>query len=714
PDLKIQMIRLFEIREDATKQYPSLAVGNNVMQPNRNEFNNAIALALNELREEGLQRKQPKLYAEFIQARHLWTQVLSNFRLYLANRVGSFNEESLPIQEKAIETMYDELRMQLKQLERFDKQGKLGFQASESLANMLRTGENWYQGFLLVKEIHHAEDWRVDSKIMREEIVPLINRISEVLSELETDLNEVSARDVNTLLDSIRTLSGALLWSAASLLLLLLIIYISTERMVFRPIATLVRALKAQGEGQERVVLPSVRSRETEELMDSFREMSRRIQHRQNDLEYQALHDALTSLPNRTLLHERMEHQLQLAKREESSLSLLIIDLDQFKDINDTLGHHIGDQILVDVGARFTTVLREIDTVARLGGDEFAIMLPDADEEAATAVCKKLQEVVEDVFTVNQVQLYVGMSIGVACYPQHGEDVTSLIQHADVAMYDAKHNKLGCAVYNVEADKYSITRLGLINDLRDAIENDKLELYYQSLVNAVSGDTVGVEALLRWQHPVQGSLSPVEVVELAEHTGLINPLTYWVVDKAMQQGQSIFGDSSQFISINISVYNLKDPEFVQRIRDIQAKHYMSTTHLMFEITESAMMANPVHATRTLIQLDNMGIKLAIDDFGTGFSSLAYLKQLPVDELKIDKSFVMGMQYNISDEVIVRSTIELAHNLGLKVIAEGVENNEIVERLREFGCDTLQGYFYSRPQPLRELQEWLGNTKPRAK
>lgn len=707
--LKSQTEKLFISREDISLQYPSMELGNRIMQPNRNSFNNAIAVALNELREEGKDKSKPEIYSNFIEARHLWEQVLSNFRLYLANRMGSFNEASLPIQEKAIATMYMELRRQLQTLAAYDEMGVIGFQASVAVEEMLVTGDKWFEGFKEVERIHNADGWRTDSKIMKEDIVPLINHISNVLFDIDIHVNKATASDMSLLINAAHFQTNILLWGAGAVLVFLLIIFISTNHLVFRPIASVVRALKAEAIGKDGLMLPTVQSEETEALVNAFNEMSKRVHKRQSDLEHQALHDALTALPNRALLQERMAHHIQVARREHRKISLLMIDLDRFKEINDTLGHHVGDKVLIEVGFRITTQLREIDTVARLGGDEFAVILPDTDDEQAISVARKLLSMMKDEFKVDELHLHLGMSIGISSFPDHGIDVATLIQHADVAMYVAKNNKAGYSVYDAGKDEYSISRLELINDLKKAIHTNSLEIQFQPIINMFNDSVKGVETLLRWHHKSFGMIPPDQIIDLAEQTALINPLTYWVFENSLKQISTLHEKGFDIeVAVNISVYNLKDQEFISKIEDIINRHSIEPSFIVLEITESAMMSNPLHAAEILTELDEMGVRLAVDDFGTGFSSLAYLKQLPVDELKIDKSFVIGMQNNTSDEVIVHSTIELAHNLGLEVVAEGVEDKVVYNKLKSYLCDTAQGYYMGKPMPLEKLESWLEN------
>jgi len=409
------------------------------------------------------------------------------------------------------------------------------------------------------------------------------------------------------------------------------------------------------------------------------------------------------------LLQSRIEHDISISRRESKQFSLFIIDLNRFKEVNDTLGHQVGDILLIEVGARLAGQLRDIDTVARLGGDEFAILLPETNTEQARIVANKICRAMEVPFKVNELQLYSNTSIGIAVFPIHGESVEQLIKHADVAMYIAKQNQLGYCVYDSNKDDYSVSRFAITNELRAALLSDKLHLNFQPKYNAKSGNIVGCECLLRWQHEHYGVIPPDQIIQLAEQTGLINQLTFWVLNTALAQYNAWRTVGIQLpIAINLSVYSLRDPELLPRVDEALRLHSIPPQHLTFEITESAMMANPVHAVETLTKLKALGIRIAVDDFGTGFSSLAYLKQMPVDELKIDKSFIIDMYHNENDEVIVRSTIELAHNLGLIVVAEGVEIQTTWLLLRSFSCDIGQGNLLSSALDGKSMQQLMCN------
>ena len=435
--------------------------------------------------------------------------------------------------------------------------------------------------------------------------------------------------------------------------------------------------------------------------------------------EHQALHDALTELPNRVLFRDRVAQAIRVAQRDRSSLAVMLMDLDHFKEINDTLGHHHGDLLLQEVGKRLTTTLRASDTVARLGGDEFAILLPGAsDARRGSDVGEKVSAALRRPFDVNGLRLEVGASIGAAFYPAHGHDVETLIQRADIAMYVAKENQSGYEVYAPKQDKYSPRRLQLASELRRGFECDELIAYYQPKVEVSTGRVCGMEALMRWQHPTRGLVHPAEFIPIAEHTGLIAPATLKMLESAL--GQTVAWQAAGLpltVAVNLSPRSLLDVRLPDQIAEVLERHQADPASLELEITESMIMSDPARAEVVLNRLSAMGVVLAIDDFGTGYSSLAHLKRLPVTDIKIDKSFVLNMAEDRSDAVIVRSTIELARNLGLRVVAEGVEDERVWAQLREFGCDLAQGYFVSHALPADEvapfIASWEASVRARA-
>jgi diguanylate cyclase (GGDEF)-like protein len=416
-------------------------------------------------------------------------------------------------------------------------------------------------------------------------------------------------------------------------------------------------------------------------------------------LAHLAFHDALTDLPNRVLLHDRLTQAMLAFHRESEPLALMVLDLDNFKAINDSLGHHAGDRVLQQVAVRLRAALRDTDTVARLGGDEFALMLPHTDLAGAAATAEKVLQRLKAPYFLDDRSLVVSASIGLAGFPEHSTVAETLLQQADIAMYAAKTGGLGIAVYSADRDRQAHRRLAVISDLRAAIENDQFACYYQPIVDLQTGRTMALEILARWQHPEQGLLPPSEFIDLAEQTGLIEPLTMLLLEKALVEAPEHVP-----IALNLSARHLRDPNLPDRIADVLVAKNAPTSRLVLEITENFIMSDPVRSIASLSRLHEMGVTLAVDDFGTGYSSLSYLRRLPLDELKIDRSFVVGLA--TEGDAIVRSTIDLAHNLGLKVVAEGVESVEIHDRLRDLGCDAGQGLFFSAPCHVDAIHDWM--------
>jgi diguanylate cyclase (GGDEF)-like protein/PAS domain S-box-containing protein len=439
-----------------------------------------------------------------------------------------------------------------------------------------------------------------------------------------------------------------------------------------------------------------------------FRDVTARKKE-ESALVYQALHDALTDLPNRNLLQERLTRAVLVAHRHGAPLALLFMDLDRFKDVNDTFGHHCGDLLLQQVAHRLQSAVRESDTVARLGGDEFAVLLPTTEERGASLTAKRLLETLNSPFTVEGQSFEVGASIGIAFYPQHGGDAATLMRRADVAMYAAKRAGSGFATYTADRDELSSLRLLLTGELRQAIENDNMVLYYQPKVNLRDGQTENVEALIRWQHPERGLTAPDGFIPLAEETGLMKPLTIWVLNEALRQHREWREAGLNLrVAVNFSARVLHDPELIGIVATALDTWGVEPSSLEVEITESAIMVDPERARDTLASLHTMGIFTSIDDFGTGHSSLAYLRRLPFDEIKIDKSFVLDMATSRDDRSIVESVIALAHNFDLQVVAEGVDNQRTLDMLGKMGCDMAQGYFLSRPVDSPSLLAWLND------
>ena len=423
-------------------------------------------------------------------------------------------------------------------------------------------------------------------------------------------------------------------------------------------------------------------------------------------LEHQANHDALTGLPNRPYLTRHLHQTLVTASQDRSPVAFLLLDLVRFREINDTLGHDTGDQILEKIALRLQSPLRPGDTIGRLDGDEFAVLLPDTGFEGAREMAWNLIDTLNQPFQVEGLSLLVDASIGIVIFPDHGTSAKMLIQRGDVAMHAAKHERAKLAFYDPRHDYNSKRHLALTAELRTAIENGELSVRYQPKVSAASGRPTGVEVLVRWSHPEHGNVTPDEFIPIAEQSGLIRPLTLWVLETAVSQCAEWRRRGVDIgLSVNLSARNLLEKRLPETLTELLHATGLPPERLCLEITESVIMDDPRKALEVLTEIAGLGVEISVDDFGTGYSSLGYLKKLPATEIKIDKSFVLEMDHNPDDETIVRSTIDLAHNLGLRVVAEGVERPAVWDTLRELGCDVGQGYLFGYPMPPDEFVRW---------
>ncbi|MBI2803061.1 MAG: EAL domain-containing protein [Gammaproteobacteria bacterium] len=444
----------------------------------------------------------------------------------------------------------------------------------------------------------------------------------------------------------------------------------------------------------------------------TFNHMRDAIVNRESEIRRLAYEDALTGLPNRICLEDKL--QRMLAEGQVASLAVMIIDLDRFNHVNDTLGHAAGDVVLRIVAQRLCSAVRDFDLVGRFGSDVFALVVRIDDSFRLDAVVKRIQFTIEQDVSVDGEPVDVGCSVGIACYPIHGDDAGTLLRRADIAMHRAKRSHLGSASYEAQNDQIRRDQLNLLGEIRRAIQSDQLSLVYQPKMSVADGAIDGAEALVRWQHPTRGLVPPSEFIPFAEQTGAIRLITRWVIDHAAAQcGIWLRSGHAIKISINVSARDLLDRELPEYVRNTMIAHGAPAKMLCLEITESALMEEPIAAHTTVSRLHDLGIELAIDDYGTGYSSLAYIKQLPVNELKIDRAFVTNMTAHAEDAAIVRSTIELGHNLGLRVVAEGVESDRELALLAKFNCDVAQGYLISRPLGPGMFESWLASYRGRS-
>ncbi len=426
-------------------------------------------------------------------------------------------------------------------------------------------------------------------------------------------------------------------------------------------------------------------------------------------LQIHAMYDTLTNLPNRRLFTDRIQQAIKFCRREERKFSLIMADLDHFKTVNDTLGHHAGDDLLRQVTLRLKDVLRDSDTIARLGGDEFAIIIYCGDDEhfSLTSVAERLIQALEDPIYIEGLPFSVGVSLGIATFPDHGDDAETLMRRADISLYRSKEKRNCYTLYDKNTDEHTRDALRTVSDLRNAIRNKQLEVYYQPKIDCNTKQINGVEALARWIHPEKGFISPGVFIPLAKQNGLIRHLTVLVLQKAIRQAAEWYRNGYEIkLSVNITGENIEDLNFPDELSYLLKRFQMPPHLLELEITEDVIIKNIQKATQITERLREMGVAISIDDFGTGNSSISYLKKLPINTLKIDYSFIREMNNNPDDEAIVKTTILLSKSLGMSVVAEGVEDALTLDRLHSMGCDLAQGFYMCKPIPADLLNEWL--------
>jgi diguanylate cyclase (GGDEF)-like protein len=443
-------------------------------------------------------------------------------------------------------------------------------------------------------------------------------------------------------------------------------------------------------------------------IFDQTQELRNRTENLEKHANYISTHDPLTELPNRALFYDRVERAIFTANSQKRLLSLLLLEIENFKDIYETLGRNRSDLIVKQISTRLQGVSVEGDSVARIDGNIFGILVNDLiDAGECEQLARYIQKAMEQPFIVERLQVAVHSNIGIVYFPEHGDDVDTLMQRAGVALHIAQSSNTGYAAYESSFDKHSPRRLTLMSELRHAIDHNQLDLYYQAKVSIKTGELYGAEALVRWNHPMHGFISPDEFVPMAERTRMIKQLTLWVLKRAFRNCADWHKQGIDLtISVNLSAKDLHDPELPDLIAGAAASAGIRPEWIILEITEGSVMNQPENALEIIQRLHRMGYKFSMDDFGTGYSSLAYLKKMPLMELKIDKSFVMDILHSENDAGIVKATISLGHNLGLKVTAEGVENKEILSQLHEYGCDIAQGYYFNKPMSVKDFSQWM--------
>ena len=708
--LHTEITRLIEVRTDDMQWLPANRIMQENMLPYHLAFISALNTALDQVTsDDPREQTHHELYKLLAELQHIWQQLISEFRLYIANRMGIYpGTPAAGMQARAanIEIYSAQIDKLMQKLSQFMKNGAYGFDISLSYQNMQSALRAWRKGYWQVDAVLASENWRTDIALLNETISPLLSRFREQLSTLQLELSINTARDITRLTHIARRLSNSVVVLAIIGIAFVISGFVFFNRALLVPIGQVAHALKKVSRSATGAQVPESSLKEIQDLTTAFREMQEQVRSRERHLDHLAHHDSLTGLPNRTLFHDRLDQALLHADRNNRLLGIMFLDLDDFKTINDGLGHETGDLLLRSVAARLQSCVRKSDTIARLGGDEFAILVEDVDTiQQVERVSMKVLDRLSELFRVDNRQLYITTSIGITLYPQDETDTGKLLKNADIAMYHAKElGRNQCQFYSREMTANIAERIEVEEQLRCALKNKEFEVYFQPITDLNSGDIISAEALLRWHHPQRGLISAGKYIDILEQTGLIEPLTLWILQKAYA-GHRYFRDTCQkpiSISINLSGKLLRNKDFISTMLSRFDEADIAAEYLTVEITEDTLLDDFRASGNVLRTLSERGIRISMDDFGTRQSSLSHLRHAPIDIVKIDKEFISDIPGETGDAQLVAAIIAMGHSLKMKVVAEGVEKPEQLEFLRAHKCDFIQGYLFSAGVPAEQM------------
>ncbi len=711
PEFTTNVREFLRISYDNSLRFPSTNIMKDHMRP---AADNVVNL-LNELIfQQSWQPDQAywSFYSKLFETRHTWQQLMSEFRLLVANRFGVFSdnpENGMDARARNIELYYQQMQEQLNRLESLSNPDLL-FTLDNDLWPELRTHtRTWHHYYQRLLANLRSDGWRLDLTLYNKLLSPQIEAIRNDLDILKKYLHQEAASDIKGLTDLASHLTQSILFLALAGIVLVLVAYLYLRTRILHPIAVTATALRREAAGDDSIAIPTPKLKETRELVEAFAEMRQQVNKRQQGLDHLAHHDPLTQLPNRMLFKDRLAHAIKIAQRNHQCLALMFMDLDNFKQINDTMGHRAGDELLLQVAYRLKQLIRSADTVARLGGDEFAILLENiGTEQQAATIAQKILDTIARPFLVAENEFHITGSIGIAAAPCNASFSDDLIRDADTAMYEAKNRgKNNYHLYSRKLYERVTSQLSLERELRQAIIQNELLFFYQPIVDAVSNQLVEVEALLRWQsangelrYPGEFLSCLLNLKQSRDHNQRLLQDISRLQDQFLQQH-----DIALHVSLNLAPCTLRDPlrhkRFIEVLRRSNHPQMIS-----LEITEDTLLEDLNQAQTFLEELKNMGIPLSLDDFGTGQSSLNHLRFFPFDRIKIDREFVANVPENQDDAMLVRAIIQLAHNFGMSVVAEGVETELQRRFLIDAECDYLQGYLISRPVPEAALLETI--------
>jgi diguanylate cyclase (GGDEF)-like protein len=705
---------LIEVRRDVESWFPAMNLMLEEMYPHNKGILGELQLLRQEVDMDLPLAQQVDAINQISTLQRLWMGITGELRLMVANRFGLFASDLKREQQGRDDAILDfanRFTRHLHILESYFEENDQGFILSDSLMNLEVHYRSWMEGYQQVLMFMDKPTWRMDRHIMGETVTPLLDRIRQHIALIDLALETQSVDDITQLTQIANRLSFSILGMALLGLVILFLSFQFIKRNLLLPIEQTAAALKQEaGGGMESSELSGNNLREIQDLVDAFSDMRRQVHNRQRHLDHVAHHDALTQLPNRILFHDRLEHALAIALRGDGLVGLMFLDLDRFKQVNDSLGHLAGDELLKLIAERLTSLVRSSDTVARLSGDEFAILIEGVNSrEDMVPLAEKILRAIEQPVQVAGQTLCVSASIGIALAPFDDVSADYLIRDADTAMYEAKrHGRAAYRFFSSEMTERVAEGLKFENEVRQAVEEGQFHYHFQPILESENGGLFCYEALLRWQHPQHGIITPEHFLSVLNDTGLITtlfaPLMEQIIQFEKNEQQEEIDKVS--ISVNLSAKLLNDPIFCRNLLETLIAGKISPRSLILEITEDTLTQELAEADQFLQQAKSLGVRVALDDFGTGQASLSHLRQFPFDLLKIDREFIRSVVSDGNDASLVRAMIELAHAFNIDVIAEGVENESQLAFLQQQGCDYIQGYLVGTPRHELQTSEML--------
>ncbi len=711
PAFRSTVLGFLRISRNNMLRFPSIYIMRTYMQPR----SQAVMDTLDGLIYELAENRQDRGYSHLAyQARHTWQQLLSEFRLLVANRFSVFSDtpqDGMDSRSYNVNLYLEQMRSILARLKNKPPPETILSLPKEDWIRLEADIDQWEKHYLVLVSSLNSSKWRQDLYLLKTSLQPQIADMKTRLDQVQQNLNIEASRDITGLTDSASRLSQAILLIAVIGVLLILAAYYYLKIRVIKPMSDTAHALRQEANGDSRVVIPTPKLKETRDLVEAFGEMRRQVLKREQGLDHLAHHDPLTQLPNRLLFKDRLEHALQIAARHHQMISCLFLDLDNFKQINDTLGHFAGDELLITVAQRLQKVVRRSDTIARLGGDEFAILLEDIGQKTfARNIAQKILRSLQQPYLINDQEFHITASIGITIAPYDDNQSDDLLRDADAAMYEAKRRgKNNYQFFSSELLRKASRQLDLEQRLRKAVQQGEFLYHYQPIVSAETGLLMAVEALMRWQ-PKDGDLIyPSDFMDAQKKLSLelgkkLNEQMASHINQIQGAALQKYGIPLR-VAMNMSPSVLRDPARHRDLIDsIAGLDFPSLINL--EITEDTLMEDLANARALLGELRQLGIPLALDDFGTGQSSLNHLRSFPFDSIKIDREFVRNLTSDPEDAILVQAIVQLAHSFNMKVVAEGVETEAQKRYLVDIGCDYLQGYLISKPLPDEQLLAFL--------